>query len=92
MRKLSNLSVRELYQSGQRVTSVCQAVAGFIRLTLRGWALLLAVILILLPAADILESIRTAGDVIALLKSTLWLSIIINLSVVMFWALCSRTL
>jgi len=92
MRKLSNLFYRVLCRSGQLVTSVCRAGAGFIRLTVTGWALLLAVMLIFLPAADIRESIRTTGDLLDVLRNTLQLSIIASLIAVLFREFCRHTL
>ncbi|KGT94756.1 hypothetical protein NG99_07125 [Erwinia typographi] len=92
MRKISNLSGRVLYRSGQLVTSASHITASFIQLNATGWALLLAVMLICLPAADIRETIKTTGDVIALLRNTLWLSTVISLNVVLFREFCRHTL
>ncbi|KGT95361.1 hypothetical protein NG99_03980 [Erwinia typographi] len=52
MRKITTLSGRVLYRSGQLVTSASHITASFIQLTATGWALLLAVMLICLPDAD----------------------------------------
>jgi len=89
MRKLRNLTFRVLYEIGQLVTSAFRITASVIQITVTGWALLLAMILICYPAADIREGIKSIDALIVLLKSTLEISIALSLIAVMYRKLLS---